>query len=300
MNKKYLPSKKFIRVTLSILVGIFIIYMVILYRKTYVTLKNPEITTTTVKVQELLEKDTDSDGIKDWEEVLWGTDVNKVATFGMADKQYIDNKRLEISTATGTEAENIEKLNDTERIAREFLTTILTLKESGNLNSFNITNLAEKFSKDIGATAELRTTYTGSDIRPATDTAASKKAYYTAFSKAIAAAKKNGMGAEIKVIANYFSDEESDATELTKLSTTYATLTKSLKSMDVPSSAVALHLELLNESDNMAAIFKNISQIDDDSIVGLVAIAQFELNEPKMEKTLTDFIAYFKSNGIIK
>lgn len=274
--------------------------MVILYRKTYVTLKNPEITTTTVKVQELLEKDTDSDGIKDWEEVLWGTDVNKVATFGMADKQYIDNKRLEISTATGTEAENIEKLNDTERIAREFLTTILTLKESGNLNSFNITNLAEKFSKDIGATAELRTTYTGSDIRPATDTAASKKAYYTAFSKAIAAAKKNGMGAEIKVIANYFSDEESDATELTKLSTTYATLTKSLKSMDVPSSAVALHLELLNESDNMAAIFKNISQIDDDSIVGLVAIAQFELNEPKMEKTLTDFIAYFKSNGIIK
>ena len=274
--------------------------MVILYRKTYVTLKNPEITTTTVKVQELLEKDTDSDGIKDWEEVLWGTDVNKVATFGMADKQYIDNKRLEISTATGTEAENIEKLNDTERIAREFLTTILTLRESGNLNSFNITNLAEKFSKDIGATAELRTTYTGSDIRPATDTAASKKAYYTAFSKAIAAAKKNGMGAEIKVIANYFSDEESDATELTKLSTTYATLTKSLKSMDVPSSAVALHLELLNESDNMAAIFKNISQIDDDSIVGLVAIAQFELNEPKMEKTLTDFIAYFKSNGIIK
>lgn len=274
--------------------------MVILYRKTYVTLKNPTITTTTVKVQELLDKDTDSDGIKDWEEVLWGTDINTSATFGMNDSIYVENKRNELNANNGIEGSGAQNFNDTERIAQEFLATILTLRESGNLNTFNITNLAEKFSKDIGTTAELRATYKSADVRTATDTAASKKAYYDTFSKALATAKKNDMGNEIVVIADYFSSEESDAAALTKLSNTYATLTKSLKSMNAPSSAAALHLELLNESDNMAAIFKNIAQIDDDSIIGLVAIAQFEINEPKMEKTLADFLAYFKSNAIIK
>lgn len=300
MNKKYLPSKKFVKVTLSVLVGLFIIYLVILYRKTYVTLKNPEITTSTVKVQELIDKDTDGDTIKDWEEVLWGTDVNKVATFDMNDSTYVQNKRNELATANGIEGSGTQNLNDTEKIAQEFLATILTLKESGNLNTFNITNLAEKFSKDIGSNAVLKTTYKDSDLKKTGDTAANKKTYYDALSKAITAAKKGGLGSEISAIVAYFSSENAEIAPLAALSTTYSTFTKSLKTMSVPPSAAALHLELLNDSDNMAAIFKNISEINDDSIIGLVAIAQFELNEPKMEKTFTDFIAYFKSNGIIK
>ncbi len=298
--KNYLPSKKFIKIALGALVVIFIIYMVFLYSKTYKSLKNPTITTTTVKVQDLLEKDTDGDGVKDWEEVLWGTDLNKTATFGMSDKEYVENRRKEISAKNETEGKDNTASNDTEQIAQEFLATVITLKESGNLNSFNITNLAQKFSKDIGTNANLKTSYTDSDVKTSTDTASAKKAYYASFSKALATAQKGGLGGEMSAVVSYFSANTTDATPLKKLASTYTAFTKSLLAMSVPPSAASMHLDLVNESDNMATIFKNISEINDNSIIGLIAIAQFENNEPKMEKTLAGFVSYFKTNAIIK
>ena len=300
MNKKYLPSKQFTKIALISLGVIVLIYFIVLYAKTYTTLKHPTITTTTVPVQELLEKDTDNDGVKDWEEVLWGTNVNSPATFGMPDKEYVNNRRKEIATKNDAGSDTGEKLNDTEKIAREFLTTILTLKQSGSLNAFNISNLAQKFSKDIGTQADLQITYTEKNLIAGPDTVAGKKAYYAAFSKAISTAKKGGMGSELASLANYFSEDNSDTTELVKIADTYSALTKSLKNMAVPPSANVIHLALMNESENMAKIFKNITELNDNSIVGLIAISQFEANEPEIEKTIQSFITYFKTNAIIK
>jgi hypothetical protein len=301
MNSKYLPSKKFLKIALVVLVIIVIIYFIFLYSKTYKSLKNPTITTSTVQIQELLEKDTDNDGVRDWEEALWGTDTNKANTFGMPDKTYIANKKKEVASKSGESGTATdENLDDTEKIAREFLSTILTLKESGNLNSFNISNLAQKFSADIGADADLADVYTKSDVKLGADTAAAKKAYYTTFSKSIATAKKGGMGAELNAIARFFTEAEAKPEELTKIAGAYTTLTNSLKAMQVPPSAATLHLALLNQSANMATSFKNIVEISNNSIIGLIAISQFKANEPKLEKTISDYITYFKSNGIIK
>ncbi len=301
---KYLPSKQFVKIACGALVVIFIIYMVILYKKTYTALKNPAITTSTVPVQTLLDKDTDNDGVKDWEEALWGTDISNPKSFGVPDNEYIAQKRKMLDTQGEIGAAGSQNLNDTEKIAREFLTTIVSLKESGNLNAFNIGNLATKFSTDVGAGATLQKKYTATDITTGADTIASKKAYYDKVSKAIAAAKTGGMGTELSVIAKYFSAGDTaptDSSQINKLATIYTTLTKSLKSISaVPPSAVQMQLDFLNEADNMASIFKNISQIGDNSIVGLVAVAQFQNNEPAMEKTLASLITYFKASGIIK
>lgn len=300
MNKKYLPSKKFVKIALGALVVLFIIYMSVLYAKTYKTLKNPSITTSTVPVQELLDKDTDSDGVRDWEEVLWGTDLTLSSTFGMPDKQYVEGKRKELGAKSGETGESSENLNDTEKIAREFLSTIISLKQSNTLNAFNIKNLAEKFSNDIGADATLSTKYKINDISTGSDTLSAKKDYYSKFSKAFTVAQKGGMGTELQIMADYFSNENADDSKLNQIASTYATLTKTLKSMQVPSTASTMHLDLLNEADSMATIFKNMTQIGDNSIIGLVAIAQFENNEPKMEASISNFIAYFKASAIIK
>ncbi|HRH31203.1 MAG TPA: hypothetical protein PK950_00870 [Candidatus Paceibacterota bacterium] len=300
INPKYLPSKKFVKIAGASLIVIFIIYMIFLYSKTYKTLKNPEITMATVPVQELLERDTDSDGVKDWEELLWGTDSTLSATFGTPDAVYVENKRKEIAAKNEGVAEE-QNINDTEKIAREFLTTILSLKESGNLNAFNIANLADKFGQEIGSQTTLVDKYSNKDVKTGTDTLAAKKTYYAALTKAITAAKKQGMGTELEIIAKYFAEDTTTAADLNKIATMYTTFTKSLNAIQqVPPSAAIMHLELLNESNNMASIFKNINELNDNSIIGLIAIAQFQSNEPKMEATLSKFIAYFKASAIIK
>lgn len=298
--RQYLPSKKFQKRLLIAAITLIVAYFIFLYIKTYRTIKNPVITTSTVPVQDLIEKDTDGDGVRDWEEVLWGTNVNATATFGMSDKTYVDNKKSEVASKNQAEVGSAENLNETEKLAREFLSTILTLKESGNLNAFNIANLAQKFSTNIGTETTLENAYAIGDLDIGLDTAVAKKAYYAKFTKSVSVAKKNGMGTELNAIATFFSSDKFDTAPLLKISATYATLTKSLKAMQVPPSATQMHLDLLNESENMSKIFKNIAEINNNAIVGMIAIAQFEANEPKMEATVAQFVAYFKANAIIK
>ncbi len=301
MNKKYLPSKKFIKVTFISLGSIVCLYFIILYAKTYRTLKNPEIITSSQPAKQLLEKDTDGDGVKDWEEILWGTNINSPATFNnMPDKDYVDDKKKQTSLASGIPGSDSENLNETEKFSREFFSTILALKESGTLNEFNIANLARKFSAEIGTSANLTQNYTDSDVKIGADTLSAKKTYYDKFSKALAQAYKDGMGYEMATLSTYVTSEDINVGPILEISSFYKTYTKSLLDMQVPSSARNMHLELLNISDNMSSIFKNIGQANENSIIGLIAVSQYNANEVRLEKTLLDFLAYFKANGIVK
>ena len=95
------PSKKFIK-RISIIFGALIIIFVASFfvnKKETVTFpENSGLSVGKLKkatVEDLISKDSDQDGISDWEENLWGTDPNnKVSnSSGVSDKEYIDNKK---------------------------------------------------------------------------------------------------------------------------------------------------------------------------------------------------------------
>ncbi|MEN9582139.1 MAG: hypothetical protein RL641_93 [Candidatus Parcubacteria bacterium] len=297
--RKYLPSRKFTFRALGILVGLLIIYLVFLYAKTYSAIKNAEIKTVTSTAENIIEKDTDGDGLRDWEEALWGTNPAMPATFGEPDKNYVEKKRKQMAENSGTQ-NGQEDLDATETLAKEFLSTLIALKQSGNLNQFNITNLAQKFSTNIGKDVDLPNHYTISDIKTGKDDKASRNAYYAKVKSATLVAKKGGMGSELKVIADFFSSEKLTKDGMLSLAKTYSTFTKSLAGLEVPPSATEKHLAVINESYNMSLILNNILEVENSSIVGLIAIAQFEKHEPKLTQSITDLTNYFKASGIIK
>jgi len=79
---KYLPSKKFSYILLSIILALGIIYF-------FSWLRNRPVSTVKIsgieakaKVQEFMALDTDGDDMKDWEEALWKTNPNKTDTDG--------------------------------------------------------------------------------------------------------------------------------------------------------------------------------------------------------------------------
>ena len=77
MNK-LLPSKKFIKVFGGIVLalGLIVLIGVVFNKKTIFETKK-ENSGQVIVVGDLIEKDTDGDGLKDWEESLWGTDKEK-------------------------------------------------------------------------------------------------------------------------------------------------------------------------------------------------------------------------------
>jgi hypothetical protein len=84
MNK-YLPSKKFISILLSIVVALGIIFISLppnKQKKTNTNNNKAAQTENNITKLSMNSADTDEDGLKDWEETLWGTDSKKSDTDG--------------------------------------------------------------------------------------------------------------------------------------------------------------------------------------------------------------------------
>lgn len=150
---KYLPSKRFTLILISIVIALGIIYSFSLLNKNQKTdpqlLLNAEAK---AKVQEFMALDSDSDGLKDWEEALWKTDPQKSDTDndGTNDaneiklnrdplKQNINPSNQEPSdkidpTIIANEKkieEEYKNLTVTERISRELFAQYIATKKIG-------------------------------------------------------------------------------------------------------------------------------------------------------------------------
>jgi len=77
---KYLPSKKFLLIFLSIILALGIIYIFSFLNKPKASDLNLANIETQTRVQKFMAVDSDNDGLKDWEEALWKTDPQKPDT----------------------------------------------------------------------------------------------------------------------------------------------------------------------------------------------------------------------------
>lgn len=96
IDKKYLPSKKFSVVIIFVII-FFSIISIILYKKENLsTYKNAFIPdNTNISKWTRTKLDTDSDGLEDWKEILYGTDINNKDTDsdGTNDNEEIEEGR---------------------------------------------------------------------------------------------------------------------------------------------------------------------------------------------------------------
>lgn len=163
IDKKYLPSKGF-SIVILITIFIFTIVAVNLYKKeNSSTFKNAfvlEDPTTTKIIKTKI--DTDSDGLEDWKEILYGTDTNNKDTDsdGTDDNEEIEEGRDPIKKNT---AESGQKPNDfmDEVVIEKYqsyirenqytpYTTIINNRINSKINEnlLNNNNLTEVFVKN--------------------------------------------------------------------------------------------------------------------------------------------------------
>lgn len=97
----------------------------------------------------IYEKDTDGDGLADWEEVLWSTDPNNVDTDnnGIHDREEVYGKKDTQQLAYTEEATNDEKkpITATETVAREILSSYMhTLYTGDDFSETDVESLTER------------------------------------------------------------------------------------------------------------------------------------------------------------
>ncbi len=302
MISQYLPSKKF-SIFLLVLVFIALCFLGFKY------FGNPfakisqykSAQSSDLKLEEFATKDTDVDGVPDWEEALWGTDPKNKDTkdSGVGDKAYIESRKLALNQSGGTNATDV-KLNETDIFARDFLTAILSLKQQGQLNSTTVSNLSETVLKNAAVKTVLPDLFSANSLIEYKDSSMANIAKYHSDISKILKKYKDSVGNELQTMAVVVDSEgQSGLDELKATSTNYDSLAQELLKIKIPKDAVSLHLDLVNSAKNTSIAISNMSQLYENPLLGLIGVGQENIYSPKMITSMENLATYFAKNGII-
>lgn len=295
VNKKYLPSKKFL-IALSIAVVIILAAVIINYWKPNITqYKNNDLAVDTSAVPAAVNIDSDNDGLVDWKENLYGTDPHKADTDGDGtnDAEEVAQNRDPIKANTapvGQEPNDkidpavieenknalaeYEKLNEIDKFSRDLISNIIASQPISGQMDQDTTNLI--MAKALGEIPQKD--YAG--ITKATDLNL-QKTDSTNLNKnmtnyANSFARETGkyipiLGKDMELIYAYISDDStSTKSEMLKITDKYQEIVDNLIKMPVPVALgyydINYHLTIINDFEKLIIVDKDVVNSSPDSL----------------------------------
>lgn len=262
----------------------------------------------------LTERDSDEDGLKDCEEVLWKTNPNEKDSDGDGTNDHQETlsgrdptipgpndklKSAETATRTATTSEN---LTATERLGREFFAQYIAAQQAG----IPITedSMQESMQTLVANTASLLKTkkYTTADIRIVSDTDKNTlKQYGNALGEiALRYTPKNAPGGDEITILNGAVSTKNYA-ELQKLDPRVETVAKTLSgaiALPVPQNIASLHIHLLNAMSDYKEMLGGMRAAENDPVRAFIAVGNYQKDLVALAGALRDIGRYFKTQGV--
>lgn len=307
--KKYLPSKKFVIITLIsfVVLGLVFFFISVKRKNDAIALKNGGLQDAkgqSVTIKDIVEKDTDNDSIPDWEELLWGTDPAKADTNGdgLNDNVEIEKKKQDLANENNSAKDENpgDDLNETENFSREFFASIVALQQSGNLNNQTLGELANAVKENASLEQNLPESYSMADIKTEDTSKENIKKYREQIVGVLSTYKDTDIGEELSILDSSLSAEDKTSLEdLYGISLEYKNMADDFAKIIVPASIAQTHLNLINSSKNTGLSIENMIQIYDNSIKGLIGISQYKKESDIFDQSFMELQDYFKNNGII-
>lgn len=249
-----------------------------------------------IALRDLVGRDSNANGIADWEEALWGLDPNGDGT---ANKAIIDAKKSE-QTNSG-DSTTAPKPNETKEFAQDLFSTIASLKASGNLTEQNITDLSGKIGGSVSEKVTLDDKYTITDLKLVdTSSKSGVQKYYNASIATLKKYNNKGIGQEMAVVARAENTENGAGIgDLKPISDAYLALAEDYKKIPVPAGAALVHISIVNDMINLGIAVRNMEELYSNSIIGAIGIAQYERYNKELLDDFTTHRTYFTDNGIL-
>ena len=278
----------------------------------------------TALLQDIATRDSDNDGLHDWEEALYGTDPHVVDTFhlGMTDGEAVAKGLIvpkaiaDIHAATLTPATNsgidytaygITTPTEgtlTDAFAKNFFTLYLTAKNANggvDLTSDQTTVLASKTmdqlsqnfapASDFKKSADIKVLGTGPDALRAFAIAAE------------AVFKKNTNDATMSEMQYFQSavqnDDASARAHLTSLAKSYRDSAVGLAALPVPQELTTSVLAIGNSIMRLSEIDDDFARVDTDPLAAMLALEQFAETELAGERAFTALHNIYTAAGVV-
>src|SRR3989344_5074062 len=244
-------------------------------------------------------KDTDGDGILDWEETLWGTNPLKKDTNDNGTGDDVEVAKMKAAQGMSVDGEmnlggeNTETLTETDKFAREFFSTVATLNQAGEIDQTTIDKLGQSLNEHIQNTPP-RKIFLLSELQIAKD---DSKQAVTNYANALnnIQIKSPANYTVIDVLQKFFIDENNvDINALSELDLIVENMSETVAAMvkiSVPQSLATQHLAVVNILEKILENIGDIRLYESDTIVALSAIAQYESNTTIMESSIDSLFA---------
>jgi len=281
--KNYLPSKKFTYTILGFVglgILIFLISNTFFGKNRFLSSnKQKNLETQKLTVNQLIQKDSDQDGVADWEEALWGTDPNKKITFdNLPDGTYIDNKKKLLNLE---DKANTENMTETDKFAREFFTAFTAMKASGQVDPSMINNFSNALGQKIIDPALIDTYAIKDEKIKKQDDIESRQKYYEDLSILFEKYQSLGIGDELLILGNNLStstidDPEKMSNDLLVISQAYKDFAQKVIETPVPESLSQYGLKIANGANNTGISVFNMSRMASDPVIGISGLSQYQ------------------------
>lgn len=248
-----------------------------------------------VELKTLISQDSDGDGIKDWEEALWGTDPENADSDsdGTQDAVEIATLRTAAGISTTTIAVGGKAGSETDAFAREIFASALGLKQSGQLTDASVESLSSVLLEQF-ATTTFGNLYGKEDLKLSSGDAASKEAYRSAITPIFKRYAPYNLGSELSVISEALGGAPSRIDALSSYALSYERLAKELSAVPVPSPIIEAHLNAINGMAAVARSLRTIQEVFENPLPGYVALIEYVQNEGKANDALRTIASYLK------
>ena len=312
---QYLPSRKFVK-TFAFFLFIGLVFLVVSEFKNPATNKEANAKNNLLVQKETgpFSKDSDEDGLYDWEELLLGTDMASADTDknGISDglqykteklypevepppdllEQFLNFESRVSASGSG------ESLNLTNSIAEEAAFRYGTSGQEGELDekTFNqlTTALASDFSRFLP-----QDKYGPTNVAITKGRSTETINAYVASATLILQSEPIIYGEDpLQLINNFLQNGDPESKEkLATLGTSYVAITEGLSKLTVPETFLKTHLELLNSSNHIAQALKNMSVAEHDPVRAILGTAAYIHHSEKKRGAVTSLVSYFRVNN---
>lgn len=261
---------------------------------------------------DLANKDSDSDGLKDWEEALWKTDPKNPDTDGDGTLDG-DEVKLGRNPAVAGPNDSIAdhpisgpanpsltdpKLTETDRFARSVFTKYMTLKQGGMpMTGDNQASLVQSMLQDQSLDVDA-TVYSKKDFTLTSDSDLSLKQYGNSMAHILMtysiASKDAGVIARNSIDHN----NPDEIAEMDPLIKSYDTILTQIRKVKVPPSALNVHIGLVNSLSDLLATIKSMRAMYVDPLRSLKGFTHYVEIMPVMIKSLADLRDFFPKKNI--
>lgn len=272
------------------------------------------------EITQKIEDDTDGDGLSNWQESLWGTDMSNADTDndGTPDGEETKNGRDPkipapndklfdaVNSKDPATVSALKILNDpnnlTSQTAKNIMTATALLKGENIPKDQLVSTIIGSINDEVAKALQPKV-YTVSDLKISkTGTVGELKIYGNNVGKIILyISDQLPIKNDLIILDDYAKNQDANVLKKfeVKVKVLKEILSDLIKNTSVPQKAIDAHLFYINSLENYISVLDNISKTKDDPVRGVMAFKNYQTSTDNLTLSVKKFSEFFDKENVI-